>query len=130
MTPDTYLTPREAAEYLRTSTSTLAKRRLYNDEPKFCQLGRAIRYRRSDLDEFMARTRVQSASEILDDGRRSSVSFELPFNAALVVMDGLALSSCESPCASPTAISSPLQLSGVTLGLSPNSAGYSRVRSR
>ena len=71
MTLDTYLTPREAAEYLRTSTSTLAKRRLYNDEPKFCQLGRAIRYRRSDLDEFMARTRVPSASEILDDGRRS-----------------------------------------------------------
>ena len=71
MTPDDgYLTPREAAEYLRTSTSTLAKRRLYNDEPKFCRIGRAIRYRKSDLDDFMVRTRVKSTSEISDDRRR------------------------------------------------------------
>jgi excisionase family DNA binding protein len=72
MTLHTYLKPREAAEYLRTSTSTLAKRRLYHDEPKFCRLGRAIRYRRSDLDEFMARTRVKPTPEIAVDERRSS----------------------------------------------------------
>jgi len=71
MTPDTYLTPREAAEYLRTSTSTFAKRRLYNDEPKFSRIGRAIRYRKSDLDDFMVRTRVKRTPEIADDGRRS-----------------------------------------------------------
>jgi hypothetical protein len=57
-----YLTPREAAEFLRTSTSTLAKRRLYGDGPKFCRIGRAIRYRISDLDEFMTRSRVHSTS--------------------------------------------------------------------
>jgi excisionase family DNA binding protein len=56
MSDETYLTPREAAQYLRTSTSTLAKRRFYNNLPKFCRIGRAIRYLKSDLDEFMAAT--------------------------------------------------------------------------
>ena len=65
---DIYLKPREAAEFLRTSTSTLAKRRLYGDGPKFCRIGRAIRYLKSDLDEFMARSRVQSTSEYVNDG--------------------------------------------------------------
>ena len=65
---DNYFTPHEAAEYLRTSVSTLAKRRLYGEGPKFCRIGRAIRYRRADLDEFMARSRVQSTSECVDGG--------------------------------------------------------------
>jgi excisionase family DNA binding protein len=62
-----YLTPREAAEYLRSSVSTLAKRRLYNDAPKFCRIGSAIRYRKTDLDEFMAST-MQCPSESSEDG--------------------------------------------------------------
>ncbi len=57
------MTPRDAAEFLRTSTSTLAKRRLYNDSPKFCRIGRAIRYRKADLEEFMAATLVKSTSD-------------------------------------------------------------------
>ena len=65
---DIYFTPREAAELLRTSTSTLAKRRLYGDGPKFCRIGRAVRYRKADLDEFMARSRVQSTSEYVNGG--------------------------------------------------------------
>ncbi len=68
MTQDIYFTPREAAEYLRTSISTLAKRRLYDDAPKFCRIGRAIRYRKADLDEFMARSRVHSTSEYVNGG--------------------------------------------------------------
>lgn len=63
MSSDDYMTPSEAAEFLRTSTSTLAKRRLYNDSPKFCRIGRAIRYRRSDLEEFMLANRVRSTSD-------------------------------------------------------------------
>jgi excisionase family DNA binding protein len=63
MVSETYLTPREAAEYLRTSVSTLSKRRIYNDAPKFCRIGTAIRYRRADLDEFMALTQAPSPSE-------------------------------------------------------------------
>jgi predicted DNA-binding transcriptional regulator AlpA len=65
---DIYLRPREAAEFLRTSTSTLAKRRLNGDGPKFCRIGRAIRYRKSDLDEFMVRSRVQSTSDTSKSG--------------------------------------------------------------
>jgi excisionase family DNA binding protein len=68
MQSEAYLTPREAAEYLRTSVSTLAKRRLYNDAPKFCRIGSAIRYRKSDLDEFMTPTRVPSPSEKSENG--------------------------------------------------------------
>jgi excisionase family DNA binding protein len=70
MTSEVYLTPREAAEYLRTSVSTLAKRRLYNDAPKFCRIGTAIRYRMSDLDEFMAHNRVPSPSDHAKEGGR------------------------------------------------------------
>jgi hypothetical protein len=55
--------PREAAAYLKTSTSTLAKRRLYCDSPRFTRIGRAIRYRKADLDEFMASSLVRSTSE-------------------------------------------------------------------
>jgi predicted DNA-binding transcriptional regulator AlpA len=58
-----YLKPRQAAEYLNSSTSTLAKRRLYGGGPKFSRIGRAIRYAKSDLDAFMAANTVASTSE-------------------------------------------------------------------
>jgi len=57
---ETYLTPREAAVYLRTSPSTLAKRRLHGNGPCFVRLGRAVRYRRADLDEWMSGSAVPS----------------------------------------------------------------------
>ena len=50
MTDEIYLTAREAAAYLKSSPSTLAKRRLFGNGPKFCRVGRASRYRRADLD--------------------------------------------------------------------------------
>jgi excisionase family DNA binding protein len=50
---ETYLNPREAAVYLRSSPSTLAKRRLQGNGPCFVRLGRAVRYRRADLDAWM-----------------------------------------------------------------------------
>jgi hypothetical protein len=62
-TEPTYLKPREAAFYISSSTSTLAKRRLYGGGPKFSRIGRAIRYAKSDLDAFMAATTVNSTSE-------------------------------------------------------------------
>lgn len=55
-----YLKPGQAAVYLNTSTSTLAKRRLYGRGPKFSRIGRAVRYSKSDLDEFMAASRAAS----------------------------------------------------------------------
>jgi excisionase family DNA binding protein len=63
-----YLTPQEAAQYLHSSASTLAKLRVYGGGPIFCRIGRAIRYRRSDLDEFMAASRVRSTSEVARRG--------------------------------------------------------------
>ncbi|MCK1580698.1 helix-turn-helix domain-containing protein [Bradyrhizobium sp. 168] len=58
-----YYSPKGAAAYLRTSPSTLAKRRLYGTGPRYCRIGRAIRYRKSDLDEFMAANTVSSTSD-------------------------------------------------------------------
>ena len=66
MSLEVYLTAQEAAQYLRSSTSTLAKFRVYGGGPTFCRLDRAIRYRRSDLDEFMAHGRVRSTSAVRD----------------------------------------------------------------
>ncbi len=63
MSEETYFTAREAAVYLRTSPSTLAKRRLVGNGPKFCRVGRAIRYRKADLDAFMAATASMSTSD-------------------------------------------------------------------
>ncbi len=57
-----YLTPRAAAIYLGTSPSTLAKLRLFGDGPPFTRIGRAVRYRRRDLDAWMAARLVTSVS--------------------------------------------------------------------
>ncbi|MGE0288165.1 MAG: helix-turn-helix transcriptional regulator [Bradyrhizobium sp.] len=60
-----YLRPHEAAQYLGTSVSTLAKRRIYGlgGGPKFCRIGRAVRYAKADLDEFMTASKVSSTFE-------------------------------------------------------------------
>jgi hypothetical protein len=44
------LKPVDAAGYLQLSPSTLAKMRLYGTGPRYTKAGRAVRYRRSDLD--------------------------------------------------------------------------------
>lgn len=49
-----YLKPAEAAEYLQVSEAYLAKLRCQGGGPVFVALGRrAVRYKRSDLDEWM-----------------------------------------------------------------------------
>ena len=58
-----YFKPRQAAEYLNSSPSTLAKRRLYGGGPRFIKIGRSVRYAKHDLDEFMARNTVSSTFE-------------------------------------------------------------------
>ncbi len=59
-----YLTPPEAAEYLRISASTLAKLRVYGGGPAFARIGRAIRYSRADLDSYMAARTARSTSDL------------------------------------------------------------------
>jgi excisionase family DNA binding protein len=63
MIAETYYTAEEAAEYLRSSQSTLAKLRLYGGGPVFTRIGRVIRYRRSDLDRWMSEKLVRSTSD-------------------------------------------------------------------
>lgn len=54
---DVILTPQDAAEYLKSSTSTLAKLRMRGDGPEYQKMGNRIRYRKSSLDHFIeART--------------------------------------------------------------------------
>jgi len=48
-----YLDPKEAADYLRSSTSTLAQLRHRRKGPPYTHIGTAIRYRRADLDAWM-----------------------------------------------------------------------------
>jgi excisionase family DNA binding protein len=52
-TTQDYLDPKEAADYLRSSTSTLAKLRHRLKGPAYTHIGTAIRYRRADLDAWM-----------------------------------------------------------------------------
>lgn len=49
-----YLTPVEAGEYLRSTPSTLSKLRLNGKGPSFVRIGKAVRYRKQDLDEWMS----------------------------------------------------------------------------
>ena len=63
MSLEIYYTSEEAAAYLRSSPSTLAKLRLYGSGPVFTRIGRVIRYRRSDLDRWMSEKLVRSTSD-------------------------------------------------------------------
>jgi hypothetical protein len=64
---DVLLTPTEAARFLGLSVSTLAKARVYATGPVFVKFskGGVVRYRRSDLEQFVATRRRASTS---DDG--------------------------------------------------------------
>jgi excisionase family DNA binding protein len=59
---DTFMTAREAAAFLKSSPSTLAKLRLAGGGPAFCRIGRAIRYRRADLESWMGQSVRKSTS--------------------------------------------------------------------
>lgn len=49
------ISPKEAAEYLCTTEATLATWRCTRRYPiPFVKLGRSVRYRRSDLEKFIA----------------------------------------------------------------------------
>ena len=59
------LNTREAADYVRLSKPTLERFRCSGDGPKFLKLsGAAVRYRRRDLDAWIASRLVSSTSEV------------------------------------------------------------------
>jgi excisionase family DNA binding protein len=62
-----YLRPLEAADYLRLSVSTLAKRRLSGEGPPYSKIGRAVLYRKSDLDDWLASRQLQNTSQTIAD---------------------------------------------------------------
>jgi len=65
---EVFLTPKEAAAYLRGSKSYLDKLRVYGGGPKFARpTKRKILYRKSDLDLWASEHRFGSTSEYATD---------------------------------------------------------------
>jgi predicted DNA-binding transcriptional regulator AlpA len=67
------LDQRAAAEILGISVRTLERHRLTGTGPQFCQLGRLVRYRELDLEEWIERSLRRSTSEILRDPLRRAL---------------------------------------------------------
>ena len=56
----------EAASYLKLSAVTLERRRIQGDGPPYCKLGKSVRYRRADLDAWLASRLIRSTSETVE----------------------------------------------------------------
>ena len=54
---------RGAASYVKLSAVTLERLRLTGEGPAFCKLGKAVRYRKSDLDAWLSSRLVRSTSD-------------------------------------------------------------------
>ena len=63
MPPLGSLTTADAANYTGLSVSTMEKLRLTGAGPRFLKLGRAVRYRATDLDVWLSARVVSSTSE-------------------------------------------------------------------
>ncbi|MCC5810036.1 MAG: helix-turn-helix domain-containing protein [Ectothiorhodospiraceae bacterium] len=58
------LTTPQAAAYLSLSPNTLTRWRWSGDGPRFCKYGRAVRYNRDDLDQWIRESSRGSTSEV------------------------------------------------------------------
>jgi excisionase family DNA binding protein len=58
------MTTDEAAKFLGVARSTLEKARVAGTGCRFAKIGRAVRYRRADLEEYLAECIVHSTSEV------------------------------------------------------------------
>ena len=56
-------TTKEAAAYVRLGTPTLERFRVTGDGPTYLKLGGAVRYRREDLDAWLATRLTRSTSD-------------------------------------------------------------------
>jgi excisionase family DNA binding protein len=61
----------QAADYLNVSARTLQAWRVQGRGPLFTKLSRAVRYRRADLDAYVARGVVQSTTQA-DAGKNAA----------------------------------------------------------
>ncbi len=60
---DEWLRPKAAAAYVKSSESTLAKKRLNGTGPTYTKFGRLVLYAKRDLDEYLvARRRLSTSS--------------------------------------------------------------------
>ncbi|MBB3020842.1 excisionase family DNA binding protein [Microvirga lupini] len=57
------LTTSQAAKYLGMSASYLAKARMDGTGPRFMKIGRSVRYRATDLDDFLRSCTRSSTSQ-------------------------------------------------------------------
>ena len=57
------LTPKQAARFINMSESFLAKARMNGDGPRYLKLGRAVRYRKSDLVAWLKMSAKTSTAE-------------------------------------------------------------------
>jgi hypothetical protein len=64
------LTEREVADALRVSVYTLQCWRFEGRGPRFCRLGRAIRYRPGDLEDFIRVVETRDSRPAEGRGRR------------------------------------------------------------
>jgi excisionase family DNA binding protein len=59
MSADTpFMTERQAADQLGLDPRTLRKWRWLNEGPAYYKFGKAVRYKRSDLEDFMSKCRM------------------------------------------------------------------------
>lgn len=54
----------QAADYLGMAIATLNRWRCHGEGPMYLKIGRSIRYRKSDLDEFLNSCERKSTSEV------------------------------------------------------------------
>lgn len=59
-----HLQTSEAAKYVGLAAVTLERLRLSGEGPFFAKLGKSVRYRRADLDNWVASRLVRSTSEV------------------------------------------------------------------
>ena len=65
--PKAYLSATDAAEYLGVSPATLAKWRVSGGGPQYIKLGRRVRYKRSELDDYASRRTYPHTSAYTDE---------------------------------------------------------------
>jgi excisionase family DNA binding protein len=63
-----FLDTKQAAQYLNLKKNTLEIWRLRGGGPAFVKFGRAVRYRKQDLDAYVERNLVSSTSQVRAEG--------------------------------------------------------------
>jgi predicted DNA-binding transcriptional regulator AlpA len=74
--PDGRISAQDAARYCGLSYKTMALQRSAGVGPAFVKLGKAVFYRKDDLDQWMSSCRVQSTSEYRARNQRQRLGGE------------------------------------------------------